>query len=128
MEAVGRLAGGIAHDLNNLLTAIIGYTDRALADLREGDPMRQDMEEILRAAHRAAGLTRQLLAFRRQQVLAPRVLDLNEVVQTDDKMLGRLVGEDIELQSVLAPGLGHIKADPGQLVQVIVNLAVNARD
>jgi len=128
MEAVGRLAGGIAHDFNNLLTAIIGYTDLALADLREGDPMRQDMEEILRAAHRAAGLTRQLLAFSRQQVLAPRVLDLNEVVQTVDKMLGRLVGEDIELQSVLAPGLGHIKADPGQLEQVIVNLAVNARD
>ena len=128
MEAVGRLAGGIAHDFNNLLTAIIGYTDLALADLREGDPMRQDMEEILRAAHRAAGLTRQLLAFSRQQVLAPRVLDLNEVVQTVDKMLGRLVGEDIELQSVLAPGLGHVKADPGQLEQVIVNLAVNARD
>ena len=128
MEAVGRLAGGIAHDFNNLLTAIIGYTDLALADLREGDPMRQDMEDILRAAHRAAGLTRQLLAFSRQQVLAPRVLDLNEVVQTVDKMLGRLVGEDIELQSVLAPGLGHIKADPGQLEQVIVNLAVNARD
>ena len=128
MEAVGRLAGGIAHDFNNLLTAITGYTDLALADLREGDPMRQDMEEILRAAHRAAGLTHQLLAFSRQQVLAPRVLDLNEVVQTVDKMLRRLVGEDVELQSVLAPGLGHIKADPGQLEQVIVNLAVNARD
>ena len=128
MEAVGRLAGGIAHDFNNLLTAIIGYTDLALADLREGDPMRQDMEEILRAAHRAAGLTRQLLAFSRQQVLAPRVLDLNDVVQSVDKMLRRLVGEDIELQSVLAPGLGRVKADPGQLEQVIVNLAVNARD
>src|SRR2546422_1061792 len=128
MEAVGRLAGGIAHDFNNLLTAITGYTDLALADLREGDPMRQDMEEILRAAHRAAELTHQLLAFSRQQVLAPRVLDLNEVVQRVDKMLRRLVGEDVELQSVLAPGLGHVKADPGQLEQVIVNLAVNARD
>src|SRR5205814_10356509 len=84
--------------------------------------------EILRAAHRAAELTHQLLAFSRQQVLAPRVLDLNEVVQRVDKMLRRLVGEDVELQSVLAPGLGHVKADPGQLEQVIVNLAVNARD
>jgi PAS domain S-box-containing protein len=128
MEAVGRLAGGIAHDFNNLLTAITGYADLALSDLREGDPMRQDMEEILRAAHRAAELTRQLLAFSRQQVLAPRVLDLNEVVQSVDKMLRRLVGEDVELLSVLAPGLGHVKADPGQLEQVIVNLAVNARD
>jgi len=128
MEAVGRLAGGIAHDFNNLLTAITGYADLALSDLREGDPMRQDMEEILRAAHRAAELTHQLLAFSRQQVLAPRVLDLNEVVQSVDKMLRRLVGEDVELLSVLAPGLGHVKADPGQLEQVIVNLAVNARD
>jgi two-component system cell cycle sensor histidine kinase/response regulator CckA len=128
MEAVGRLAGGIAHDFNNLLTAIIGYTDLALAELREGDPMRQDMEEILRAAHRAAGLTHQLLAFSRQQVLAPRVLDLNEVVQSVDNMLRRLLGEDIELQSMPAPALGHVKADPGQLEQVIVNLAVNARD
>jgi nitrogen-specific signal transduction histidine kinase len=128
MEAVGRLAGGIAHDFNNLLTAITGYADLALEDLPEGDPIRHDMKEILRAAYRAAGLTRQLLAFSRQQVLAPRVLDLNEVVRSVDQMLHRLIGEDIDLQTVLAPGLGRVKADPGQLEQVIVNLAVNARD
>ena len=128
MEAVGRLAGGIAHDFNNLLTAITGYADLALEDLRKDDPMRQDVEEILRAAHRAAALTRQLLAFSRQQVLAPRVLNLNDVVQSAEKMLRRLLGEDIELEAVLAPDLGRLKADAGQLEQVIVNLAVNAGD
>ncbi len=128
MDAVGRLAGGVAHDFNNILTAILSYAELGLEDLRPDDPLAQDLEEIRNAAVRARTLTRQLLAFSRQQVLAPRVLDLNQVVAEIDKMLRRLVGEDIEIAAALAPRLGAIRADPGQIEQVIVNLAVNARD
>ncbi len=128
MEAVGRLAGGIAHDFNNLLTAILSYADLLAEDLAPKDPRRVDAEEISRAAHRAAGLTRQLLAFSRSQVQLLKVLDLNEIVEGMDKMLRRIIGEDIELETRLAAELGHVKADPGQMEQVIMNLAVNARD
>jgi signal transduction histidine kinase/DNA-binding response OmpR family regulator len=127
MEAVGRLAGGIAHDFNNLLTAISGYAELLLLRLPEGDPGRADCEEILRAAQRAAGLTRQLLAFSRRQVLQPRPVDLNRVVRDTERMLRRLIGEDIELLTELSP-LPAAIVDPGKIEQVLVNLAVNARD
>jgi PAS domain S-box-containing protein len=128
MEAVGRLAGGIAHDFNNLLTAITGYSDLTLRRLAADDSLRRNVEEIKKAGERAASLTRQLLAFSRKQVLQPKVLDLNAVVSDMEKMLRRLIGEDIELRTVLASELGSVKADPGQIEQVIMNLAVNARD
>jgi PAS domain S-box-containing protein len=128
MEAIGRLAGGIAHDFNNLLTAIRGYADLLREQIREGDPRRADVDEIRRAADRAAGLTRQLLTFSRRQVLQPRILDLNEVIAAMDRMLRRIIGEDVELVAVSFPGLWPVKADPGQIEQVVVNLAVNARD
>src|SRR6266508_144370 len=128
MEAVGRLAGGVAHDFNNILTAIGGYTDLLRADLAPDDPRRQDVDEIHRAAARAAALTQQLLAFSRRQVMQPKVLDLNALVLDIEKLLRRLIGEDILLASVLDRQLGHVRADPGQLQQVILNLAVNARD
>ncbi|HEV2177660.1 MAG TPA: response regulator [Terriglobia bacterium] len=128
IEAVGRLAGGVAHDFNNLLTAILGYSDLALETLPDSSPLRRQILEIKKAGERAASLTRQLLAFSRQQVLAPQVLDLNTVVAEMEKLLRRLIGEDIELTSVSEPRLGRVKADPGQIEQVILNLAVNARD
>src|SRR6266511_3732381 len=128
MEAVGRLAGGIAHDFNNILTAITGYSDLLLEDLAASDPRREDVQEVRKAADRAAGLTRQLLAFSRQQVLQPQVLDLNALVSELEKMLRRLLGEDVELAARLDPALGRVKADPGQLEQVVMNLAVNSRD
>src|SRR5947208_2078935 len=128
MEAVGRLAGGIAHDFNNILTAITGYADLLLEDLGATDPRRLDADEIHKAADRAAGLTRQLLAFSRQQVLQPTVLEVNKLVSDLEKMLRRLLGEDVELSTRLAPTTGRVKADPGQLEQVVMNLAVNARD
>ncbi|MBE7557365.1 MAG: PAS domain S-box protein [Anaerolineales bacterium] len=128
MESVGRLAGGIAHDFNNLLTVIRGYCDLMQPQIPGGDPLRKDLEQIRRAAERAAALTRQLLAFSRKQMLAPTNLDLNDLVTNLHKMLGRLIGEDINLVLVLQPGLWPVKADPGQIEQVIVNLAVNARD
>ena len=128
MEAVGRLAGGVAHDFNNLLTVITSYSQLLLEEMTAADPRRTDLEEIQRAAAAAAGLTRQLLAFSRQQVLEPRVLNLNDVLSASGKMLHRLIGEDVALQLTLAPELGHVKADPGQIEQVIMNLAVNARD
>jgi two-component system, cell cycle sensor histidine kinase and response regulator CckA len=128
MEAVGRLAGGIAHDFNNLLTAITGYSDLTLRRLIPENPLRFNIEEIKKASDRAASLTRQLLAFSRKQVLKPKVLDLNAVVSDMEKMLRRLIGEDIELRTALDSELGRVKADPGQIEQVIMNLAVNARD
>ena len=128
MEAVGRLAGGVAHDFNNLLTVITSYSHLLLEEMSPADPRRNDLEEIQRAATGAAGLTRQLLAFSRQQVLEPRVLNLNDVLSAAGKMLQRLIGEDVALQLTLAPDLSNVKADPGQIEQVIMNLAVNARD
>ena len=128
MEAVGRLAGGVAHDFNNLLTAILGSADLVLDSLTAGVPEREEVEEIRKAAVRAADLTRQLLAFSRQQVIAPTVLNPNGVVANMDKLLRRLLGEDVELRTVLAPDLAAVKADPSQLEQIVLNLAVNARD
>jgi len=122
MEAVGQLAGGIAHDFNNLLTAILGSTQLLLHATPPGDARREDAEEIRNAGLRAAELTRQLLAFSRRQVLAPRVLKLNEIVANMDKMLRRLIGEDIELVTALDPDAGAVNADPGQLEQVLLNL------
>ncbi|HEY0566333.1 MAG TPA: ATP-binding protein, partial [Terriglobales bacterium] len=128
MEAVGRLAGGIAHDFNNLLTVIKGYSELILDQVNANDPLRDEVEEIKKAATRATGLTRQLLAFSRQQVMSPRVLDINSVVSNMEKLLRRLVGEEIRLNIALEPDSLHIQADQGQIEQVIMNLAVNARD
>jgi len=128
MEAVGRLAGGIAHDFNNLLTAIGGYAELVLSKLGPGDPLRHDAEEIRKAGERAASLTAQLLAFSRRQVLQPKVVDASAVLGETQSMLGRLIGEDVELVTRPARDLWHVRADPGQLQQVLVNLAVNARD
>ena len=128
LDALGSLAGGVAHDFNNLLTAILGSADLALDTLKAGAPEREEVEEIRKAALRAADLTRQLLAFSRQQLIAPTVLNPNSVVAATDKLLRRLIGEDVELRAALAPNLGAVKADAGQLEQVILNLAVNARD
>jgi PAS domain S-box-containing protein len=128
MESIGRLAGGVAHDFNNLLTVINGYSQLALAELEEGDPLRATIAEIHKAGQRAEGLTRQLLAFSRKQVLQPRVLDLNRVVREMQPMLERLVGEDVEVRVSLDPESGTVNADPHQVEQVIMNLAVNARD
>ncbi len=128
MEAIGRLAGGVAHDFNNILTAIIGYADLLEADLGGDHPSSGDVKEIRASGQRAATLTRQLLAFSRKQVLEPRVVNLNTLVADIEKMLRRLIGEDVELRTALAADLGSVYADPGQLEQVIVNLVVNARD
>jgi PAS domain S-box-containing protein len=128
MEAVGQLAGGVAHDFNNLLTAIIGNAELLLREIEAEDPRRLDVMEINRAAHRAATLVRQLLAFSRKQVLQPRVVDLNAVVTDLSTMLRRVIGEHVELRLELQPDLGKVLADPGQMEQVITNLAVNARD
>ncbi|HXJ78794.1 MAG TPA: PAS domain S-box protein [Candidatus Methylomirabilis sp.] len=128
LEAVGRLAGGVAHDFNNILTAITGYSELLLGDLVPDDPKRGDVEEIRAAAQRAAALTRQLLAFSRRQVLQVKVLDLNTVVRTLERMLRRLMGEDVRLELALSADLGAVRADPAQIEQVIMNLAVNARD
>lgn len=128
MEAIGRLAGGIAHDFNNVLSVIMSYAGLLDADMGPDDPRRPDVKEIVQASERAARLTRQLLAFSRQQVLEPRILDLNEVVEGVDKMLRRIIGEDVALDNQLTRPLGSIMADPGQLEQVLLNLAVNSRD
>jgi len=128
MEAVGRLAGGVAHDFNNLLTVITSYSALLLEDLGSDDPKRDDVDQIRKAAEGAAALTRQLLAFSRQQVLQPKALDLKATVAGTEKLLRRLIGEDIQLATVLARDLGVVKADPGQIEQIIINLAVNARD
>jgi signal transduction histidine kinase len=127
MEAIGRLAGGVAHDFNNLLTTILGYCEILLMR-KQPEPDRGNLDEIRMAAERASRLTAQLLAFSRKQVLLPKVLDLNALIDETQKMLGRLIGEDIELEVALHPEVAYIKADPGQVEQVIMNLAINARD
>jgi PAS domain S-box-containing protein len=128
MEAVGRLGGGIAHDFNNLLTIIKGYSQLSLLDLKESDPLWGNIQEIQKATQRATDLTRQLLAFSRRQILDLKVLDLNILLRELDKMLRRIIGEDIELVTLLSGDLGRVKIDPGQIEQVILNLAVNSRD
>ena len=128
MEAVGRLAGGVAHDFNNIMTCILGNADLALSELAPDNNLREFLDEIITSGNRAAALTRQLLAFSRRQMLQPVVLDLNELVSDLEKMLRRLIGEDVELLTVLQTGVGCVRADPGQLEQVLLNLALNARD
>jgi len=128
MEAIGRVAGGVAHDFNNLLTAITGYAELLLSGANDAALQRKNIEEIRNAAERAATLTRQLLAFSRKQVLSPKAMDLNKAVSEMDKMIRRLIREDIELVTVLESHLGEVWADPGQLEQVVLNLALNARD
>ncbi|MCD9185109.1 MAG: PAS domain S-box protein [Pyrinomonadaceae bacterium] len=128
LESVGRLAGGIAHDFNNMLTAINGYSDLTLRRLSSDDPLRHNIEEIKKAGERSAELTQQLLAFSRQQIMQPKILSLNDVVSDTSQMLKRLIGEDIRLTISLNSQAGQVKVDPGQLSQVIINLAVNARD
>jgi len=128
MAVVGHLTGGVVHDFNNLLTIIGGHTELLLAGLPPDAPMRDSLAQIRSASSRAASLTRQLLAFSRKQVVEPRILDLNTVVKDTEKMIRRLVGEDVSLQTLLAPGLNQVKVDPGQMDQVILNLVVNARD
>ncbi|HEX9760953.1 MAG TPA: PAS domain S-box protein, partial [Candidatus Acidoferrales bacterium] len=128
MEAIGRLAGGVAHDFNNLLMVIKGYTELLADGLTDADPRHANVGQVLRAADRAASLTRQLLAFSRKQVIQPQVLNLNRVLVETEKMLRRLIGEDIDLEVRPAQDLGEVKADPGQMEQVLLNLAVNARD
>jgi len=128
MEAIGRLAGGVAHDFNNMLTAVIGTAELAMLELHRDHPVRKDLKEIKQTADRAANLTRQLLAFARQQIIAPAILNLNELIMNLNKMLRRLIGEDIELVILPASNLGLIKVDANQIEQVIVNLTINARD
>jgi PAS domain S-box-containing protein len=128
MEAIGRLAGGIAHDFNNLLTAIVGYCQLSLAEIENGSPAYPRIKQVLKAAERAGSLTGQLLAFSRRQMLIPEVVDLNALLNDVNEMLRRLIGENTELIAIFSPGLGRVRADPGQIGQVIVNLAVNARD
>jgi two-component system cell cycle sensor histidine kinase/response regulator CckA len=128
MEAVGRLAGGVAHDFNNILTVIEGFCDVALEGVRQGDPVVSDLAEIKKASDRAASLTRQLLALSRRQILSPKVLDLNSLIREMEKMLRRILGEDVDLRIALQEHLSPIEADPGQLEQILLNLAVNARD
>ncbi len=128
MEAIGSLAGGVAHDFNNLLSVILSYANLTLADLAPGEPMHDDLLEIRKAGERASDLTRQLLAFGRQQMLNPRVVSLNQILGGMEKMLRRILGEDIELSLLTSHALGKVHADPGQLEQVIMNLVVNARD
>ncbi len=128
MEAIGRLAGGMAHDFNNMLTAISGQSDLALRRLSNDDPLRRRILEIKKAVNRAASLTHQILAFSRKQMLRPKVLDLNALVAGMDQMLQRLIGEDVELMTLLKPGLGQVSADPSQIEQILLNLSINARD
>jgi two-component system cell cycle sensor histidine kinase/response regulator CckA len=128
VEAIGQLAGGVAHDFNNILAVITGYSEMAQRQLDESHPVRPRLDQILKAADRAAALTRQLLAFSRKQVLQPRPIDLNVIVTDTHRMLGRLIGEDINVVLKPGPGLGTVNADPGQMEQIILNLAVNARD
>jgi signal transduction histidine kinase/CheY-like chemotaxis protein len=128
MEAVGQLAGGIAHDFNNLLTAILGYANLLIDEIAKEDPLRQDLEEIRSAGERAASLTRQLLAFSRRQMLQPQAVDLNGLIHQLERLLRRLISEDVELVTALTPDIPAIKVDPASIEQVLVNLVVNARD
>jgi len=128
MEAVGRLAGGIAHDFNNMLTVITGYGEWMLEQIPAGSPLVENASEILLAANRASALTSQLLSFSRKQIIQPVILDLNALVSRLDPMLRRLIGDDVELVVATSPELGLIRADPGQIEQVVMNLVVNARD
>jgi two-component system cell cycle sensor histidine kinase/response regulator CckA len=128
MEAIGTLAGGVAHDFNNILTTIIGNCHFALTSLQKEDPLFEDIEDIKRAGERAADLTRQLLAFSRKQLIQPKILDINEVLTDMGKMISRLIGEDIEMSMATAPDLWHVEADPGQIEQIVMNLVVNAKD
>jgi PAS domain S-box-containing protein len=128
IEAVGRLAGGVAHDFNNLLTVITGYCELMMIKIGEGNPLLQDLQEVSKSADRAAGLTRQLLAFSRRQILQPKVLEIDTLVPEMDKMLRRLIGEDIDLVTILGADAGKVKFDPGQIEQVIANLVINSRD
>src|SRR5207248_1401243 len=126
MEAIGRLAGGVAHDFNNLLSIILSYASMTRADLPENDPLRDDIGEIHKAGLRAAELTKQLLAFSRQQIIEPRIVDLNESITSMDKMIRRLIGEDVELRTAPREGLSKVLVDPGHVEQIILNLVVNA--
>jgi signal transduction histidine kinase/CheY-like chemotaxis protein len=128
MEAVGRLAGGVAHDFNNILTVLIGFTESLSERLGSHPEAKEDLDEILRACEHASSLTRQLLAFSRRQIVVPAVVDLNTIVASSEKFLRRVIGEDIELQTLIAPAIRKVRVDPGQIEQVIMNLAVNARD
>ncbi len=128
MEAVGRLAGGVAHDFNNLLTVILGYSQIVADGVPAGSRLADSTAQIKSAADRASGITRQLLAFSRKQVLSPRIINLNDIMLNLDSLLRRLIGEDIEVLTVPANDLGSVKADPGQIEQVIMNLALNSRD
>src|SRR5204862_3629734 len=128
MESVGRLAGGLAHDFNNLLGVICGHGELLRKRVSSDPRLARYSDDIVQAAERAAGLTRQLLAFSRKQVLQPRILDLNVAVGETEKMLKRLIGEDLQLVTRLDDGIGQVRADPGQIDQVLMNLAVNARD
>jgi nitrogen-specific signal transduction histidine kinase/ActR/RegA family two-component response regulator len=128
LEGIARLAGGVAHDFNNLLMVINGYAQMIQSDLKAGDPLREQAQEIVNAGNRAAALTRQLLAFSRKQVMRPRIINLDNVLTDIDKMLRRLIHEDIEVKQNLTPELWSVKADPSQVEQVIMNLALNARD
>jgi two-component system, cell cycle sensor histidine kinase and response regulator CckA len=128
MEAVGRLAGGVAHDFNNLLSVIFGYSDLVNRELHQHDPLARYLAEIMKASDRASALTRQLLAFSRKTIMAPQIVTLNDQLPGIEKMLARLIGEDIEIKIVLEPDLGVVYADPGHIEQIIMNLVVNARD
>src|SRR5262249_22018799 len=128
LECAGRLAGGIAHDFNNLLVVINGYSDLILEQLYEDHPLRESIDAIRRAGQRAAELTHQLLAFGRKQAFRKQPLDLNILVRNSERMLATLLGEDIDLATVLEPSLGLIRADPGQMDQILMNLVLNARD
>jgi two-component system, cell cycle sensor histidine kinase and response regulator CckA len=128
MEAVGRLAGGMAHDFNNLLIVIFGYSDLMNRELHQHDPLTRYLAEIMKASDRATALTEQFLAFSRKTIMAPQILKLNDLLAGTERMLARLIGADIEITMVYEPSLGAVQADPGHVEQIVMNLAVNARD
>ena len=128
LEAVGRLAGGVAHDFNNLITGILGLSHDVSTTLERGDPRAEDLQEIIKASNRALALTKQLLAFGRRQITSPRILNINSILLDMSKMLQRFITEDIQLTTSLSPALKSVRADPGQIEQIIMNLVLNARD